>query len=69
MLKDTNVPFRGKLFFTNPIKDFELTNGLIKSASIGLKLDNNVAVLNPHFVTGFVDSEGCFMVNLFKNPN
>lgn len=44
MLKDTNVSFRGKFFYTNPIKDFELTNDLIKSASIGLKLDNNIAV-------------------------
>jgi hypothetical protein len=44
MLRDTNVPFRGKLFYTNPIKDFELTNDFIKSASIGLNLDSNVAV-------------------------
>jgi hypothetical protein len=25
IFRDTNVPFRGKLYFTKPIKDFELT--------------------------------------------
>lgn len=44
MLRDTNVAFRGKLYYSSPIQDFELTINLTKNASIGLNLDNNVAV-------------------------
>jgi hypothetical protein len=43
MLRDTNVPFRGKLYYSSPIQDFDLTINLIKSASIGLNLDSNIA--------------------------
>jgi hypothetical protein len=37
------VPFRGKLYYSSPIQDFDLTINLIKSASIGLNLDSNIA--------------------------
>lgn len=43
MFRDTNVPFRDKLYFTKPIKDFELTFNLAKSTSSGLKLNSNMA--------------------------
>jgi hypothetical protein len=43
MFRDTNVPFRSKLYFSKPIKDFELTFNLAKSASSGLNLNSNIA--------------------------
>lgn len=36
--------------------------------SLELKDNSNNKSLDPYFVTGFVDSEGSFMVMLFKNP-
>lgn len=44
MLRDINVAFKLKLYYSSPIQDFELTINLTKNASIGLNLDNNVAV-------------------------
>lgn len=41
--RDTNVPFRDKLYFSKPIIDFELTFNLVKSASKDLKLNSNIA--------------------------
>lgn len=43
IFRDTNVPFRDKLYFSKPIIDFELTFNLVKSASEDLKLNSNVA--------------------------
>ena len=43
MFRDTNVPFRGKLYFTQPIIDFELTFNLAKNVSSELKLNSNIA--------------------------
>lgn len=43
IFRDTNVPFRNKLYYTIPIKDFELTFNLTKSASSGLKFNQNIA--------------------------
>lgn len=43
MFRDTNVPFRGKLYFSEPIKNFELTFNLAKDVSSDLKLNSNIA--------------------------
>jgi hypothetical protein len=43
VFRDTNVPFRGKLYFTQPIKDFKLSFNLAKSISSELKLNSNIA--------------------------
>jgi hypothetical protein len=43
IFRDTNVPFRGKLYFTQPIKDFVLTFNLAKNISSDLKLNSNIA--------------------------
>lgn len=40
---DTNVPFRNKLYYSKPIKDFESTFHLVKTVSKDLKLDSNIA--------------------------
>lgn len=32
------------------------------------KYTTNTNNLNPHFVTGFCDAEGCFTINISKNP-
>nr|QID02711.1 hypothetical protein [Orbilia oligospora]QID02775.1 GIY-YIG endonuclease [Orbilia oligospora] len=43
MFRDTNVIFRNKLYFTKPIKNFELTFNLTKSAPSGLNFNKNIA--------------------------
>ena len=40
---DTNVPFKDKLYFSQPILDFEATFKLVKGLTKDLKLNNNVA--------------------------
>jgi len=43
MFRDTNVPFRNKLYYSKPIINFELTFNLFKTASSGLNLNSNIA--------------------------
>lgn len=43
MYLNTNVPYRGLLFYTNPIQNFESTYDLVKNATKDLKLDHNIA--------------------------
>ena len=43
MFRDTNVPFRNKLYYSKPIIDFELTFNLFKTASSDLNLNSNIA--------------------------
>jgi hypothetical protein len=38
---DTNVPFKDKLYFSQPILDFEATFKLVKGLTKDLKLNNN----------------------------
>lgn len=40
---DTNVPFKNKLYLSQPILDFEATFKLVKGLTKDLKLNNNVA--------------------------
>ncbi len=41
---DTNVPFRGKLYFTKPITDVMETFNLVKNVSNDLKINSNIAI-------------------------
>lgn len=43
MYLDTNVPFKNKLYLSQPILDFEATFKLVKGLTKDLKLNNNVA--------------------------
>ena len=43
MFINTNVPFRNKLCYSNPITDLDLTISLVKTSSSGLNLDSNIA--------------------------
>ena len=40
---DTNVPFRGKLYYTKPITDMMETFNLVKNVSNDLKINSNIA--------------------------
>ena len=40
---NTNVPYKGLLFYTNQIKNFELTHELAKKSTIDLDLDRSIA--------------------------
>lgn len=48
----------------HPILCFSLN----RSFSTSVHKSHNDQILNPNWVTGFVDAEGCFMVNIRKNP-
>jgi len=43
MFINTNVPFRNKLYYSNPITDLDLTFSIVKTSSSGLNLDSNIA--------------------------
>lgn len=43
VFRDTNVPFRNKLYYSKPIINFELTFNLSNRASSGLMLNSNIA--------------------------
>lgn len=43
IFRDTNVPFRGKLYYSQPIEDFVTTFNLVKNISSDLKLNSNIA--------------------------
>lgn len=43
MFINTNVPFRNKLYYSNPITDLNLTFTIVKTSSSGLNLDSNIA--------------------------
>lgn len=44
MFRDTNVPFRGKLYYTKAIIDFNFTLAQIKNNLKDVKLNNNIAI-------------------------
>lgn len=41
---------------------------IYRSYSTSVHKSYNNQILNPNWVTGFIDAEGCFMVNVRKNP-
>ena len=43
LFRDTNVPFRNKLYYSKPIIYFELTFNLFKTTFSGLNLNSNIA--------------------------
>ena len=43
LFRDTNVPFRGKLYFTKPIIDFNSTLDKVNNILKDVKLISNIA--------------------------
>ena len=54
-----------RLVTTNPkIKMYSTLNYQSVAGGANLSTENNI--LNPHYVTGFTDAEGCFLINIQK---
>ena len=60
------------MFFTDFVKGSSLTrfySAVSTKATVVLRTDREVCKLDPWWVTGFIDGEGCFTVSIVKNKN
>ena len=62
-------PFGGCLFGASLLLETRYYSASSKKGGIVICTDREISKLDPNWVTGFVDGEGCFTVSIVKNKN